>query len=158
MSYQIIIVPLISAILAAIIKLVINGVRDKFSWRDLVTYGGMPSSHAALVTSLALMAGLTDGWDSAAFAIALFLAILIIRDAGGYRMEISKHAVEINRINSKLSTESASISALSASSSAQSAPQSVESVFLKERIGHTPWELFYGCLLGIAVVAVYILI
>ncbi|MFH0987970.1 MAG: divergent PAP2 family protein [Parcubacteria group bacterium] len=147
--FNIIIVPVVSALLAQIIKAVINGFRDKFSWRDLVTYGGMPSSHAALVTSLALMAGLTDGWDSAAFAIALFLAILIIRDAGGYRMEMSKHAVELNKIISKLS---ANLPAPSVSSSVESVP------FLKEQIGHYPLELFFGCLLGVAVVVVSIII
>lgn len=143
MTYSLILVSIIAAILAQVIKAIINGFRDKFSWRDLVTYGGMPSSHAALVTSLALMAGLTDGWDSAAFAIALFLAILIIRDAGGYRMEMSKHAVELNKIISKMSANQPTNTAMP-----------VETPFLKERIGHTAWELFYGCVVGVVVVVV----
>jgi uncharacterized protein len=141
MTYELILVPLAAAIIAQIIKLGINASKDKFTWKDLNSYGGMPSSHAALVISLAAMAGYSEGWNSAAFAISLVLALIVIRDAGGLRMALGRHAIELNQlIHSLKSTESAKYP------------------ILRERMGHTPLELFFGSLVGLLIVALYILI
>ncbi len=43
----------------------------------LVSAGGMPSSHSALVSSLATATGRVTGIDSAAFAISLVLAVIV---------------------------------------------------------------------------------
>jgi uncharacterized protein len=141
MSYELFIVPLVAAIIAQIIKLIINGIKGQFSWKDLNSYGGMPSSHAALVTALFAIIGYTQGWDSAAAAIALILAVLTIRDAGGFRRTLGTHAQELNQIiHSLKSTE------------AYKYPH------LKERLGHTPLQLFFGTLVGVLTVVLYIVI
>lgn len=98
MDYQYIIVPLAATIIAQIIKIIINGIREKFAWKDLNAYGGMPSSHAALVVSLCALIGYFEGWNSAVFAVALVFAIIVIRDAGGFRQVLGKHAQELNQI------------------------------------------------------------
>ena len=51
----------------------------------LVSSGGMPSSHSALVSSLATATGRVTGIDSAAFAISLVLAVIVMYDAAGVR-------------------------------------------------------------------------
>ncbi|MBT5503473.1 divergent PAP2 family protein [Candidatus Falkowbacteria bacterium] len=141
MNYQLIIVPLMAAIIAQLIKLIINGIQDKFSWKDLNSYGGMPSSHAALVTALFAITGHFEGWDSAAAALALILAVIVIRDAGGFRMVLGRHAQELNLLVHGLkSAEGAKFN------------------HLKERLGHTPLELFFGALTGVLIVVLYILI
>ena len=138
MSYQLIYLPLIAAIVAQIIKMIINGVKGQFSWYDLNSYGGMPSSHGALVTALALATGYFEGWSSAAFSISLILAILVIRDAGGFRKTLGNHASELNQIIHALRPE-----------------ESHKYPHLKERLGHTPLELFFGALIGVIIVALY---
>lgn len=141
MNYQVIIIPIVAAALAQITKLIISAVKHQFSWKELVSYGGMPSSHAAFVFSLALMAGLADGWDSTSFSIALVFGIIIIRDAAGLRRAIGRQAHEINALVHNLPAAS-----------------SEPFAYLNERIGHTPLELFYGCFLGLCVVLTYVFI
>ena len=101
----------------------------------------MPSSHAALVVSLTAMVGYTNGWNSAAFAIALIVAVLTIRDAGGFRRVLGKHAAEINQLTQNLA-----------------AVQPNDYSHLKERLGHTPLQLFVGSLVGLIVSCLYLII
>ena len=134
-------IPLFAAILAQLIKIAINAVKGTFSWHDLNSYGGMPSSHAALVVSLTALIGYFEGFDTAAFAIAFVLMILIIRDSGGFRRVLGRHAEAINQLAANLKSEA------SAAFSHQT-----------ERLGHTPLELFFVALLGIIVAVIYILL
>ncbi len=120
--------------------MIINGIKDQFSWGDLNSYGGMPSSHAALVTSLFAMIGYFEGWDSASAAIALILAIIVLRDAGGFRLVLGRHAKELNQLIHGLA-----------------ATNSYKYPHLDERLGHTPLELFFGALTGVAVSVLFIL-
>lgn len=142
MSYwSYVLVPLIAAVLAQLIKMAINAAKGKFTWRDLNSYGGMPSSHAALVTSLAAIVGYFEGWDSAMFAIAFVLMILIIRDSGGFRRVLGRHSEALNQLIANLKPESGAAFSHQA-----------------ERLGHTPLELFFGALTGLVMVVLYIII
>ena len=60
--------------------------------------GGMPSSHSAFVCSLATAVGLTDGLDSASFAISLALAAVVMYDASGVRRAAGKQAKILNQL------------------------------------------------------------
>jgi len=126
--------PLIAGIVAQLIKFVMEAGRGKFSWHQLTNYGGMPSAHSAFVVGLATEVFLLNGPQSTTFAITVILALIIIRDATGYRQEISEHAKAINRL------------AEAADHQAQILPH------LKEKIGHRPLEALVGGLIGIAVV------
>src|SRR5260370_15207854 len=55
----------------------------------LVSAGGMPSSHSALVSSLATATGRVTGIDSAAFAISLLLAVIVMYDADRVCLAVS---------------------------------------------------------------------
>src|SRR6056297_87056 len=129
MNYELILVPLIAALIAQIIKLIIFAIKNEFSWKNLNSYGGMPSSHSALVTALFAIIGYTQGWQSPEAAISLVLGIIVIRDAGGFRQIIGRHAKELNQIIHRLSPEKA-----------------FGFRHLTERIGHTPLQIFFGCL------------
>lgn len=141
-TYHLILIPIFAAVLAQIIKVIIAAVEKKFTWRDFNSYGGMPSSHSALVTSLVAVVGYFEGWDSGALAISLVLALVVIRDAGGFRRVLGQHAEELNR----LATEKFS-----------SAELPTPPHFM-ERLGHTPAELFFGALIGLFSAIIYILI
>jgi len=138
---QIILLPIIAGIFCQILKLIISAAQGKFSWGEINSYGGMPSSHAAFVSSLAIVAGYYEGWTSVAFAIALIFAILTIRDAIGFRRTLGKHAKVINEMVHLM-------------------PDSKKAEFknLSTRLGHTPLEAFIGALIGAAIPLIYILI
>ncbi len=139
--YHLIIIPIAAAIIAQLIKLIIDAKNKQFSWTDLNGYGGMPSSHTAMVTSLVASIGYFDGITTSAFAVSLVLAVLIIRDAAGYRRQIGLHAKILNKHLEQLPAE-----------------QNFQFPHLRERLGHTPLEVLGGLTVGLVVTAVYIIL
>ena len=100
--------------------------------RRFVETGGMPSSHAASVSSLTTMVGLRDGFASSLFAVTLFFSLIVMYDAAGLRRAAGRHAAVLNRLidhNFKNPEESAQK--------------------LMELLGHTPFEVLIGALLGV---------
>ena len=83
---------LVSQLSKAIIHLIIT---KRFQWDRLFGDGGMPSSHSATVTAVAVMTGLRCRWDSPIFAIAAILAVIVMHDAMGVRQETGKQAMPI---------------------------------------------------------------
>ncbi|MBE6592793.1 MAG: divergent PAP2 family protein [Ruminococcaceae bacterium] len=110
----------------------------KISLRVLLfSTGGMPSSHAAAVVSLATAVGLSQGFGTPMFAVSGVLSVIVMIDASGVRYETGKQATIINRITKELF--SGKIDEVNTG--------------LKELVGHTPFQVFMGFLLGIAVAA-----
>ena len=106
----------------------------KIDIRRFVGAGGMPSSHTAFVTSLATVIGLHSGWGSVEFGITFALAMIVMYDATGVRRAAGKQAQVLN----KLIAESQSSGKLTNLD-----------VKLKELIGHTPFEVLVGGIIGI---------
>ncbi len=106
----------------------------QFSIVSLLTgTGGMPSSHSACVTALAVSSGLYYGLGSAPFAITTILALVVMRDASGVRREAGKQAKVLNQIIGELFT---------------TGDEKRFHADLKELLGHTPLQVFVGALLG----------
>ncbi|WP_312634870.1 divergent PAP2 family protein [Oscillibacter sp.] len=121
----------IAWITAQVLKVIIYAlVNRKLDIRRLVGDGGMPSGHSATVTALAVTAGLECGLDSATFAISAILAIIVMHDAMGVRLEAGKHAKALNELLELASSDLEN------------------EVKLKEFVGHTPLQVAFGCLLG----------
>ena len=111
----------------------------KISLRVLLfSTGGMPSSHAAAVVALATAAGLRLGFGSPTFAACGVLAVIVMIDASGVRYETGKQATVINRITKELF----------------SGKFDDVNTGLKELVGHTPFQVFMGFLLGIVVASI----
>ncbi len=115
-------------------KMIIEIVKGGFSLKRLGGGGGMPSSHSATVTGLFVSAGMTAGLDSAEFAVALFLAIIVMYDAMGVRYETGKEAKALNALRKRDLAEGR-------------APVSEEE--LEEKMGHTLPEIAVGVCVGI---------
>lgn len=121
--------------IAQTIKVPLDYLRTRrWNWVLLLRTGGMPSSHSALVSSVAHAIGLHAGFDSAAFAAAVTLAIVVIYDATGIRRQAGKHATLINAMIQDLA-----------------AGHPLKEEQLREVLGHTPMEALAGTLLGISV-------
>ncbi|HLC81672.1 MAG TPA: divergent PAP2 family protein [Candidatus Nanoarchaeia archaeon] len=112
-------------------KLIIYWFKHKhLSWHDLFVTGGMPSSHAAFVTSLATIIYLEEG-NSTVFAVALIIALIVLRDAYGIRRTVGKEGEAIKRLFKLHNIQSKEHYAL----------------------GHKPSEVLVGILIGLAVAA-----
>lgn len=98
----------------------------------LVASGGMPSSHSALVTALATSVARVEGVDSTEFATAAILAGIVMYDATGVRLAVSKQARILNMMLDDVFHE-----------------RGISEQRLHELIGHTPVEVFVGAALGI---------
>ena len=96
--------------------------------------GGMPSSHTAAVCALCTACGLSSGVGTPWFAVSFLLCIIVMRDATGVRYEAGKQAKALNSIIKSL---------------AESKNQSEIDYNLKELVGHTPLQVFFGAVLGI---------
>ncbi len=121
--------------LAQTLKLPIEFIQTrKWNWALLLRAGGMPSSHSALVTATAHSVGLTSGFDSPVFALALALAMVVIYDATGIRRQAGRHAEIINAMVQGL---------------VEGHP--LRQAQLREVLGHSPIEAAVGVMLGLVV-------
>lgn len=137
-SYEIILNGMEAALIAQLLKFLgLMLFKRKIDFRVLATTGGMPSSHTSGVIALSTTVGLICGFDSVEFAIAIGYAFVIMYDAAGLRRSTGKIAATLNKISDDFY-----------------AHKQMPTERLKELLGHTPFEVFVGALLGI-VIAVY---
>jgi acid phosphatase family membrane protein YuiD len=63
--------------------------------------GGMPSGHSADMAAITTYLGLWQGFDSAIFALAVGVSVLIIYDAMNVRFAVGEIGKEVNRFSGK---------------------------------------------------------
>ena len=118
---------------AQVMKVIIESIKDRhLNFSYLITMGGMPSSHAALVCALATTVAVVYGVGSALFAISAFFALVVMYDAAGVRQTVSTQSTMLNRIVDELFKRN---------------PEFQQRV--RELIGHTKFEVAAGAILGI---------
>ena len=130
-SYAYALAPLLSWGIAGTLKFCINSLRAKHLASDLIGYGGFPSSHSAIVSSITALIALKNGLSHPAFGIALTFALIVVLDAGCLRQHIGKQAKMINQLLAATTLD--------------------RSHCLRERIGHTPGQIAAGIIVGICV-------
>src|SRR3990167_6339320 len=128
--------PLIIWFIAQLVKFSIHLVRGKADLRYFIASGGMPSAHAAVVCSLAVIALLDQGINSAIFGITAVMAAIVMYDSFGVRRSSGDQARLLNHLVSDLSTNGT----LRTASEYQS---------VREILGHKPLEVTAGAALGI---------
>lgn len=132
---KLLIISLSAGLLTQLTKFIIQISRHEFRWSSIREYGGMPSAHTAFVVSLSTVVALSEGLNSAAFAIAAIFSLLIIRDAIGLRQFISQHGKILNMLIKDL-------------------PDDAEEKYpgrIEERFGHTPLQAAVGGLMGFGI-------
>lgn len=131
---QVLITGLLAWFVAQGLKVVFTVIVDrKIDLKRMFGLGGMPSSHSAVVCSLATGCGITCGFYSVEFAIAAVLATVVMTDAAGVRRAAGKQAVQINRIVQDMIENGHGLTYEN----------------MKELLGHTPFEVLVGAILGI---------
>ncbi len=78
-----------------LVELVFHG-----RWRPglFLVNGGMPSSHAATVTTLTVLVGRSEGVDSNIFSLVFIFSLFVIFEATGLRQEMGKQAQLLNEL------------------------------------------------------------
>lgn len=109
----------------------------EWKWSILLSAGGMPSSHSALVVGVTHGVGLFYGFDSPLFALAVAVTMIVIYDAAGVRRQAGMHAERINLLFDELLRG-----------------HMWDENELREVLGHTPLEVTGGILLALAVATV----
>jgi len=131
MDYSYALTPFLAWLVAGVMKFVINSIKARQLAFGLIGYGGLPSNHSAIVSSMAALIALKEGIDHPSFGVAITLAFIVMLDAHSLRRQVGKFAVAINKLAAGASDHQA----------------------LRERMGHTRVEIAAGIAVGIAVAA-----
>ena len=126
-------VPLLLWFCIQLFKLIYDLVKTKkFNFKRILGAGGMPSSHSAVVTSIATLIGKYEGVDTAIFALSFAVAFVVMYDACGVRRAAGKQAALLNRL-----VETPGLTGVQVSER------------LVEVLGHTPVQVLVGALIGL---------
>lgn len=126
-----------SLLVAQFLKSVVNIFRSRASsFREVLSTflwktGGMPSSHSALAVSIATAIAIREGLNTSIFILALFFALVVIRDALGVRRAAGLQAKALNLLGKDLNSRIG-----------------IAYRPVKEVHGHNPQEVIVGSLLG----------
>lgn len=132
MHNHILSVTIVAWVFTQTIKVTMGVIREKkFNFRWFIGTGGMPSSHAAGATALALSSGLELGFSSPVFALAFVFALVTMFDAQGVRRSAGKQAEILNKILDDIHWQG-----------------KIKEGKLKELLGHTPIQVIAGSIIG----------
>ncbi|MCD7843087.1 MAG: divergent PAP2 family protein [Clostridiales bacterium] len=133
---QILLLSALSWLLAQLTKGLLQWITEgKVTLHHVLSSGGMPSSHSALVTCCTVTTGLLYGFDSGLFAVSAVMAIVVMYDACNVRRQSGEQAKVINLILQNWQ---------------QMTPELLN-LQVKVLLGHTPLQVFFGALLGLCV-------
>ena len=124
MDTSYIITPFVAWLIAGSSKFFINSIKAKSAAFKQIGYGGFPSNHTSIVTSIACLIAIKEGFESPALGIAIALSFIVILDATSLRTKVGAHAKRLNTMTP-------------------------EEPPLRERIGHSPIEILGGILTGL---------
>ncbi len=123
-----------SSAAAQITKFLVTLGRDgTVNFKRLVELGGMPSAHSASVAALSTGVALEQGVHSPLFGVTVFYSLMTMYDAAGIRRSAGRQAEVLNSIVDDLQVRGR-----------------VREERLLELLGHTPYEVIVGALLGVA--------
>lgn len=99
-------------------------------FRQLYSSGSMPSAHSTIVVAIVVIAGLSDGVNSAVFGIAALLALIVMYDAVMVRRSSGEQGLALRAL-------------ILEQNSTIPLPRAAQ--------GHTPVEVLAGLVLGMIV-------
>lgn len=115
--------PIIAWFVAGILKFIINYARYGKEAKQRVGNGGFPSNHTTIVTTVTMLIGYNEGFNSPIFALGVAVIMIVVIDATGLRRHVGYHAKSLNDLTKEVNKH-------------------------RESMGHTRIEVFGGLLLG----------
>ncbi len=132
-TIQIVLTAIVTLLVVQTLKLTTDGIKGNFNIKGILSvYGGMPSSHTAVVTSLTTLVGFHEGVNSATFGIAIIFSIIIIVDAMEFRGYVDDNSKVLKKI-------------------VDNHPEIINNDLkpIATKLAHTPLQVFIGILIGI---------
>jgi len=126
-AQHLILIPFVAYIVATLLKGFFLWQKSRFNLQSVLSTGGMPSGHSALVASLATGIGIKYGPLHDLFVLALVFAAIVIYDAMNIRYQSGLHAHALNKLKGEKQ--------------------------LNESLGHLPSETLVGSMIGVFVAA-----
>ena len=126
--------PFLAWLVAGVSKFIINSIKAKQLAFGLIGYGGLPSNHSAIVSSMVALIAHNEGIAHPGFGVAITLSFIVMMDANSLRRQVGKHAEAINKLTDRASGHS----------------------LMRERIGHSIMEIVAGITVGAATAIVVI--
>jgi hypothetical protein len=162
------VVPILSFIVAQLLKYVVYAVQYKVLRKERLTgAGGMPSSHSSGVCTMMVLMARSFGMNSPYFALALLFGLIVMYDAAGVRRAAGLHAKVINLLKKSIDdldglmgkADEGEVSPLEGRKDRNTSirtgdPRShgdKDGRPLKEFVGHTPLEVLAGAALGVGI-------
>lgn len=123
-----ILLPFLAWVIAGCCKFAVNTLRHGRGAKRLIGYGGFPSTHTTVLSSVVFFAGFQLGWQSPVCTLGLGTLVILIIDAHGLRRKVGEQAAVLNRLQQKVDPEHVTL--------------------LRERMGHSWLEIGGGLTLG----------
>ena len=120
-------IPFIAWLTSGCIKFLVNCIRYGSEAKKMMGYGGFPSTHTAILSSVVFFIGFKSGFNTPLFTLGVGTLIILIIDAHGLRRKIGEQAVAINNINKALG---------------------IDCPLLREKMGHSWFEILGGLICG----------
>ncbi|MGH7691728.1 MAG: divergent PAP2 family protein [Candidatus Dormibacteria bacterium] len=132
-------VPILAWAIGQVLKVATDSWRQRrLSLRSLGMSGGMPSSHTALTVCLTVVVGRHLGLGSPLFAAVVIITMVVVYDATGVRRAAGQQGIILNQVLDDLRSH-----------------LGFRYERLREFVGHTPFEVLAGVVLGIVVGMVF---
>ena len=135
------VIPFVAWLVAGSLKFAINSVKAGKPAFGLVGYGGLPSNHSAIVSSVAALVAFREGIGHPAFGVAVGVCFVVMLDAASLRRQIGRQAQAINWLIKQQGGAAAN--------------ETLKP--LRERMGHTPVEIGAGIVVGVVVAQAFAL-
>ena len=117
-----VLMPFLAWCIAGCLKFVVNYIRFGNKAKSLIGYGGFPSTHTTIMSSVVFLAGFHEGFASALFSVGLGTLLVLVIDAHGLRRKVGEQAMVLNILQ--------------------------DEKVLRERMGHSWGEICGGLVLG----------
>lgn len=128
MSLAYCITPFLTWLITGITKFIINSCKSGQFAFDLIGYGGFPSNHSAIVSSMVTLIAIQEGINNPALGAAMTLAFIVMLDANSLRRKIGEQAGTINKI---------------------ARDHNIKIKPLREHLGHSVIEILAGIMVGV---------
>tara|TARA_B100001057_G_scaffold344607_1_gene345623 strand:- start:307 stop:717 length:411 start_codon:yes stop_codon:yes gene_type:complete len=122
-SIIILLTPIIAYLVAGSLKFILNSYHQRAFAISNIGMGGFPSTHNTITSATTSVIGFQAGFLTVEFLICFMVLIIIAIDSVDLRKKIEEHAVRINKLDHNASE-------------------------LRTRLGHTPFEMMGGIILG----------
>tara|TARA_Y200000002_G_C22076652_1_gene412735 strand:+ start:25 stop:435 length:411 start_codon:yes stop_codon:yes gene_type:complete len=115
--------PIIAYLTAGSLKFILNSYHRQTLAISNIGMGGFPSTHNTITSATASVIGFEIGFLSVEFLICSMILMIIAIDSVDLRKKIEEHAIRINKLDQN-------------------------KLELRTSIGHTPFEMMGGLILG----------